>query len=475
MRRSRGRFAARNDAPAAPAAGFVLGQPLPPALLYRHCDPAELPFELCSELEEAPGLIGQDSAVEALNFAVRIQAKGYNVYALGASGTGRHGMVEDLLRQRAATEPTPPDWCYVNNFDDAQLPRRLQLPGGRGAGLAAAMGRLVEELRAALSAAFERDENRARREAVEQQFRQRTEGAFGALQQRAELKNITLLRTPMGLALAPTRDGKVLAPELFNELPTAERESIQHETEAIQAELEAIMRQVPQWEREHRDAVQALNRETAGFAIAHLMEEMRRGYGELPDVTPYLDAVERDIKDNVDDFLTPPAAPEGGPPVPAAMLHGVADPRADPARHQGGAGRAAAALLPAQRPGRGVQRSVQDRRRFRGPRRAHAANHAALCPADLRDDHAREAASARSRRRRPHHRAGGPAGGRFWQAFGERARVRRPAARIRPVCPGRQQGSGRRDGGSGGDRCPIPPRRPHLPAPPGRDRPQDDP
>src|SRR5207245_3993013 len=108
MRLSRGRLAAMNDDPAAPAAGFVLGQPLPPALLYRRCDPAELPFQLCSELEAAPGLIGQDRAVEALDFAVRIRAKGYNVYALGASGTGRPGMVEDLLRQRAATEPPPP-------------------------------------------------------------------------------------------------------------------------------------------------------------------------------------------------------------------------------------------------------------------------------------------------------------------------------------------------------------------------------
>jgi hypothetical protein len=38
--------------------GFEPGQPLPPALLYRRCDPAELPFSLCSELDEAPGLIG---------------------------------------------------------------------------------------------------------------------------------------------------------------------------------------------------------------------------------------------------------------------------------------------------------------------------------------------------------------------------------------------------------------------------------
>jgi lon-related putative ATP-dependent protease len=316
--------AGRGSQPAGP--DLALGKPLPPALLYRRCDPAELPFELCSELEAAPGLIGQERAVEALNFAVRMRAKGYNVYALGASGTGRHTMVEDLLRERAEQEPTPPDWCYVNNFGDPQQPRRLQLPAGSGTGLAAAMKGLVDELRAALPAAFERDENRARRGAIEQQFKQKTEAAFGALQQRAEQKNITLMRTPMGLALAPTQGGKVLAPELFNQLPASERDSIQHDLEAVQGELEAIMRQVPQWEREHRDAVQALNRETAGFAIAHLMEELRHGYSELPEVAAYFDAVEGDIKENVDDFLTP-AAPEAGPPAPAPILHDIEDAR----------------------------------------------------------------------------------------------------------------------------------------------------
>ena len=270
-----------NDQPAsrAEAAGpsFALGQALPPALLYRRCDPAELPFELCSELEEAPGLIGQERAVEALDFAVRMRRKGYNVYALGASGTGRHSMVEDLLRQRAESEPTPPDWCYVNNFDDPQQPRRLQLPAGRGAGFAAAMKRLVEELRAALPAAFERDEYRARREVIEQQFKQRNEAAFGALQQRAESKSITLMRTPMGLALAPTRDGKVLAPDVFEAAAGGRARSGSSTTwKRFRPSSRRSCAQVPQWEREHRDAVRALNRETTGSAIAHLMEETRR-------------------------------------------------------------------------------------------------------------------------------------------------------------------------------------------------------
>src|SRR5712691_4509385 len=333
-----------NDRPAAagiadPAHGqqpqglsFALGQALPPPLLYRRCDPADLPFDLCSELEAPPGLIGQERAVEALNFAVRIRGKGYNVYALGAGGTGRHTMIEDLLRQTAEGEPTPPDWCYVNNFYDPTQPRRLQLPPGSATTLAAAMKRLVEELRAALPAAFERDEYRARHEAIEQQFKQKSEEAFGALQRRAEERQIALMRTPMGLALAPVREGKVLAPEAFSELPQEERERVQHEIEAMQGELDTTMRQVPLWEREHRDAVQALNRETTGFAIAHLMAELRHDTSDLPEVARYLDAVESDIKENVDDFLTPAAPPASDtgtpmPPAPAPVLREIEDSR----------------------------------------------------------------------------------------------------------------------------------------------------
>jgi len=297
---------------------FELARPLAADLLYRRCDPRELPFDLCTELVEAPGPIGQERAIEAVEFAIRMRRKGYNVFAIGGSGTGRHAVVEDLLRHHAGKEPTPPDWCYVNNFEDAQRPRCLSLPPGRAAGFAVAMDRLVTELRAALPAAFERDEYRARRDVVEQQFKARSEQALGALQQHAGQHGITLLRTPAGLALAPTRDGKVMAPDAFETLPENERQTIEREMEALQGELETTMRQVPQWEREHRDAVRDLNREISGFAIAHLMEEIRAAHADLPDVAAYLDAVEHDVKDNVDDFL-PQSAPQTGSPVPAAV------------------------------------------------------------------------------------------------------------------------------------------------------------
>jgi lon-related putative ATP-dependent protease len=298
------------------------GAPLPAALLARRCRPEELPFHLSSELPDAPAMIGQDRAAEAVAFALRMRHKGYNVYALGPAGVGRHALVEDLLKTRAVKELAASDWCYVNNFTDPQSPRCLDLPAGQGAGLAQSMKHLVEELRIALPAAFENNEYRARREVIDQHAKSRSEEAFGSLQERADAKEIALIRTPMGLALAPKRDGKVVNPEDFEALPEEERTRIEGDLQAAQTELEGIMRQVPQWEREHRDQVRTLNRDITGFAVASLIGELRGGYADLPGVLEYLDAVEQDIKDNVDDFLPQsqqPAEAGGAPSTPAAQ------------------------------------------------------------------------------------------------------------------------------------------------------------
>ena len=64
-------------------------RPLPPDALYRRCDPATLPFETTAELEEVPGIIGQERAEEAVRFAIGIRRYGYNLYALGPSGMGK--------------------------------------------------------------------------------------------------------------------------------------------------------------------------------------------------------------------------------------------------------------------------------------------------------------------------------------------------------------------------------------------------
>ncbi len=103
--------------------------PLIPEALRRTCRPEDLPFESTADLEALREIVAQDRAVQAITFGVGIRSAGFNLFALGGPGTGKATAVRRFLSQEAATLPTPPDWCYVNNFADPH-----QLRGFRGGG-----------------------------------------------------------------------------------------------------------------------------------------------------------------------------------------------------------------------------------------------------------------------------------------------------------------------------------------------------
>ncbi|HEY64489.1 MAG TPA: AAA family ATPase [Caldilineae bacterium] len=298
-------------------------RPLAPEELYRRCDPAQFPFETTDELEELQEIIGQPRAVEAVRFGIGIEREGYNIFALGPTGTGKHTLVRKFLEQKAATEPVPPDWCYVNNFERPHQPRALRLPPGTGVALQKDMSRLVEDIRTALSSAFESDEYRTRRQVIEEEFRERQEKAFNELRERAQERGLALLRTPVGLVFAPLRDGEVMAPEEFQKLPEEERKRIEAEVEVMQEELQKIVHEMPRWEREMREKIRELDREVTNFAVGHLIEELRKKYEALPEVVEYLNAVQQDVIENVREFLRPQ---EQQPPSSSPPPHPLAGP-----------------------------------------------------------------------------------------------------------------------------------------------------
>lgn len=277
--------------------------PLPPERLYRVCDPAGLPFATTAELPDSEEPIGQDRAVEAIRFAIGMRHRGFNLFALGPEGTGRRSLVMQYLTQAAARQPVPDDWVYVHDFGDGHRPRALRLPAGRAAPLKKDMEWLVEELAVALPAGFETEEVRNKRQALEQEFKERQEQAFGDVGGKAKEKGVSLVRTPVGLALAPTRDGEVLSPDDFKQLPEDEQARFKADMEELQAELEATVKRVPQWERETRARLREMEQEVVAFAISHLMDELKDRYCDLPEVLAHLDAVAADIAENVGDFL----------------------------------------------------------------------------------------------------------------------------------------------------------------------------
>jgi lon-related putative ATP-dependent protease len=280
-------------------------QPIPPEVLRRRSDPAEIPFETTAEVAEAAESVGQERALEAMRFGIAIRRSGYNLFALGPPGTGKQTLLRQYLDREAAGQPPPADRCYVHNFTDRFRPRALTLPPGTGVRLQKDMARFVAELRAAMPETFEGEEYRTRKQQLTQRFKDRQEAAFSEVQERAKQRDVAVVRTETGVLLAPLRGGEVLEADRFHELPEGERERLQAALERTREELSKVFRDAHELEREHREEQLALDREFAERVVRRHVDELRARYRELPQVVRYLDEVENDVVENADDFLQP--------------------------------------------------------------------------------------------------------------------------------------------------------------------------
>jgi len=276
---------------------------LTPEDLYRHTEPERFDFETTDELETLSDVIGQPRAVDAMRFGMDIDSDGYNIFALGATGTGKRDVVRRFVKQRAESMPVPDDWCYVNNFDDAHKPKAIRLPAGTGVEFRSDMEDLIEDLKTALSSAFESEEYQARRQSMVEEFKEKQSQAFEELQSRAQEQGVALIRTPGGLAVAPIRGDEVLSPEEVQELSEEERDRLQENVGEVQDELQKILQQIPRWQRELRKRLDELNREMANFAVGGLIDELREKYDDFPGVIEHLNAVQEDVVEHANEFL----------------------------------------------------------------------------------------------------------------------------------------------------------------------------
>jgi len=121
------------------------------------CSPKIFSFKKTSELKPLDKVIGQERAVEAIEFGLNMESKGYNIFVTGLEGTGKSTIIRDLVTAHAQKQPPPNDWCLVNNFNDEFRPQTFEVPSGKGAVFAKRMNKLIDDLKKELPKALESD------------------------------------------------------------------------------------------------------------------------------------------------------------------------------------------------------------------------------------------------------------------------------------------------------------------------------
>jgi predicted ATP-dependent protease len=294
--------------------------------LRRRCDPASLDIATTADVAPLTAAVGQPRALEAIEFGLDIEADGYNVFATGPIGTGKRTIVEDHLRAWAAARRAPPDLVYLFDFTHPERPLALTLPSGRGPALAADTQQLVTEARRRIRDAFDSESYADRRKALMEDLERAGEEVIGELRRFAGDRGFSLELTPAGIVTFPVVEGRPVSPQDFERLPDSIREGFTAGGKEIEERMPEMMRRIREIEREGRARIRQLDREVAGFAVGHLVEELKARYADVDRLCLWLDAALEDMVENLPRLRAEDEQPGPVPEaVAGALRHGRQD------------------------------------------------------------------------------------------------------------------------------------------------------
>ncbi|AMA44723.1 Lon protease family protein [Pseudomonas monteilii] len=268
---------------------------LEPHALTRRFSADQFAFSSTDDLEPFRGVLGQERAVEALQFGVAMPRPGYNVYVMGEPGTGRFSFVKRYLNAEGKRQQTPADRVYVNNFDDLREPRALELPAGSAHAFIADINALIGNLVATFPAVFEHPSYQQKKGAIDRAFNQRYDRALDIIERASLEKDVALYRDASNVAFTPMSEGKALDEAEFAQLPEAVREQFHQDIAALEERLNEELASLPQWKRESNNRLRELNEETITLALQPLLAPLSEKYAENAAVCAYLQAMQLNL------------------------------------------------------------------------------------------------------------------------------------------------------------------------------------
>jgi lon-related putative ATP-dependent protease len=282
---------------------------LSPDQLRRTIDPKSLGIQSTKTLKSLTEIIGQERAVSAIQFGLGIQKAGYNIYVAGPPGIGKMTAVESFLKEVATSKETPPDWCYVNNFDEPYQPRMMSLPAGKGRQFQQDLKALIEHIRREIPKVFESEEYGTRKDQILKDFdRVRTE-VLEQVHEKATQSGFQLKSTPVGIMIIPVLSGRTLSDSEFQALPESARKDIQEKRKVIEEELKEAMKQTREMERVAQGKIQEFDKSVTLNVVGELLDDLIEKYRDLPRVMDHLKEIQKDILENIDLFRSVGEAP----------------------------------------------------------------------------------------------------------------------------------------------------------------------
>ncbi len=268
--------------------------------LRQECDTNIFNFNSTAEVEPLRGIIGQDRAVRSLDFGLKINNPGYNVYLAGAFGTGKTTLAREMLEKRATREPVPSDWCYVHNFKNPDSPQALELPAGKGKEFKKDLELKLEKSIANISQIFEGEDFEYKKNQILTMFVEETNRLYIRADEEARAYGFTISRNQNGISSVPLKNGEALNQEEYLNMSEEERAELMKRSSLVQEKLNEAFRQYRELEKDVKKQIKELEQETARSIITPYFNNLLNKYCAFSKVITYLEDLQQDLLDNLE-------------------------------------------------------------------------------------------------------------------------------------------------------------------------------
>src|SRR5437660_3760289 len=233
---------------------------------------------------------------------MEMKRKGFNVFAAGPPVTGKRPATRSYLEKIAKTKPTPPDWCYVNNFQNPYEPKALKLPAGKAKIFQKDLKNLIDQVKRAVTAALQSEEFAARTNGITKKSVEERDRVLNELNDVAKQSSYAVRMNQLGIGIVPMRAGKPVSQEEFDALPPSVKKKFEQSRETVRNALDKAGKQVNELEAKTLDELKKLRDDTVHYAMGGLISTLTSRYQDQPDVIQYLNDLRDDVLENTELF-----------------------------------------------------------------------------------------------------------------------------------------------------------------------------
>ena len=269
---------------------------VPISKLRSEFDPNHFSFETTKDLEQYPNeMIGQSRAEQAMEFGLSVEQKGYNLFVVGPSGTGRMSYTMDSVKRLAKLQAEPMDWCYVYNFENPDMPIVLHFPAGEGIAFQRNMESLLVDIEREIRGSFNSEVFEKDKREIIDDYRTEVEALWEQTNEYSLENQIKIERTKKGIQTIPLLFGRPMEVKEYDELSDETKELIRQREKVVEEKIQETVYQIRKIDEQLGKNVSQFMRKTAANSIEGLFQPLKENYQNNQKVITYLDSYFHDV------------------------------------------------------------------------------------------------------------------------------------------------------------------------------------